>query len=133
MWRNLIGNAIKYTPEGGEIEVRLASYTKASEGITSSLEPIDGLTEDLPLGDYAIGQVKDTGHGISSDDINSLFTRFYRGWAKTSQIPGTGLGLALVRELLKIHGGDIRVESELGKGSTFTFWIPIKESNGDIV
>ncbi len=117
LWRNLIGNAIKYTPNEGTISVLLDIHTP------QKAHPL--LPAELQNGTYLIGCVEDTGHGIASNEFKHLFTRFYRGWAKNSPIPGTGLGLALVRELLTIYDGDIVVNSQLDTGSTFTFWIPL--------
>lgn len=116
IWRNLIGNAIKYTPEHGEITVQTI-MTRPGHN--------DLLFENLPEGQYIVGIVSDNGPGISPDDQKQLFTRFFRGWAKQSQIPGTGLGLALVRESLRSYNGDIKVDSIIDEGTTFTFWIPI--------
>lgn len=118
IWRNLIGNAIKYTPEHGKITIQT---TVTSPGC------MDLLPDHLPDGDYIIGTVCDNGPGISPEDQKQLFTRFFRGWAKKSQIPGTGLGLALVRELLHLYDGDINVASTINEGTTFTFWIPVNQ------
>jgi two-component system sensor histidine kinase VicK len=130
IWRNLIGNAIKYTPERGQIFVRLGIVQKNGQDnliIPANIEQSTlNLPPDMSPGDYLIGQVEDTGHGIRSEDFEHLFTRFYRGWAKESNIPGTGLGISLVRELLTMYGGDIQVASEWNVGSTFSFWLPIR-------
>ena len=131
VWRNLINNAIKYTPEGGRIDVRMQSvHNSAADDLRQSdfadQSHLFTLLHDTQQG-YVIGQVEDTGYGIRPEDFESLFKRFDRGWAKESNIPGTGLGLPLVRELLAIYGGDIYVSSEVNHGSVFTFWIPIEE------
>jgi signal transduction histidine kinase len=70
--------------------------------------------------------VSDTGEGIRAEDIPHIFERFYRGDASRSRNRGTGagLGLAITRGIVRAHRGDIRVESELGKGTQFTFNIP---------
>ena len=71
--------------------------------------------------------VSDTGEGIRAQDIPHIFERFYRGDAARSRHRGTGgagLGLAIARGIVRAHGGDIQVESELGKGTQFTFQIP---------
>jgi PAS domain S-box-containing protein len=125
IWRNLISNAIKYTHDGGRIAVRLAQLTATDLG-GSDLADKKALLERLEDGrQYIIGQVEDTGHGINPADMPTLFQRFNRGWAQASNIPGTGLGLALVRELLALYKGDIHASSQLGQGSIFTFWIPV--------
>lgn len=128
IWRNLITNAIKYTPAGGQIVIRsgkLEILPSEAIRVSSSLENLDiPALKTLSPGQYIVGQVEDTGHGISPDDLPQLFTRFFRGWAGQSAIPGTGLGLSLIKEVLTLYGGDIHVISQLHHGSTFTFWLP---------
>jgi signal transduction histidine kinase len=100
---NLVSNAIKYTPEGGNINVKL-------------------WTEKALLK----FEVQDTGYGISKERQARLFQRFYRAReATTDHIPGTGLGLSLVKTVVERHGGQVWVESELGVGSKFGFWLPL--------
>jgi signal transduction histidine kinase len=100
---NLLSNAIKYSPEGGLIRC--------------SLQVRHG---------KAVVKVSDQGLGIEAEHMDRLFTRFGRIITPlTSGIPGTGLGLFLSRELARLHGGDITVTSEPGKGSEFTFTLPI--------
>jgi PAS domain S-box-containing protein len=100
---NLVGNAIKYTPEGGKVWVRI------------SLEDGRMLTE-----------VQDTGYGIASRDQTQLFQKFYRVRSEeTAHIEGTGLGLAIAKSIVERHGGRIWVDSEPGKGSTFSFSLPL--------
>ena len=106
MWEkivlNLLSNAFKFTL-AGRITVRLRR-----EGTIAKLE------------------VSDTGVGMPEADLPRVFERFYRAEASGGRsIEGTGIGLALVQELVKLHGGSIAVKSELGKGSTFTVSIPI--------
>ena len=70
--------------------------------------------------------------GIHPDDLAHLFERFYRGErASQSNIPGSGLGLSIVKEIIDLHNGEIEVESELGKGSTFFFTLPRYEGTED--
>ncbi|MBN1483433.1 MAG: GAF domain-containing protein [Chloroflexia bacterium] len=100
---NLVGNAIKYTPEGGHVRVTLAQ-------------------EDS----YLVMAVKDDGIGIAPRDQKQLFQKFYRVRSdETAHIEGTGLGLAIARSIVEHHGGRIWVESELGQGSTFAFSLPL--------
>lgn len=112
MWEkvvlNLVSNAFKFTFEGG---------------ITVSLEPSqDGLS--------AVLTVQDTGTGIPHEEMPRLFERFHRvEGARGRTHEGTGIGLALVQELVKLHGGSISAESELGRGSTFTVTIPFGSSH----
>lgn len=103
---NLIGNAVKYTPDEGRVEVRFAQ-------------------EDQRL-HFA---VRDTGYGISPERQARLFERFYRAREPgTDHIPGTGLGLSLVKTVIERHGGQVWFESEVGVGSTFGFWLPAAQS-----
>ena len=100
---NLISNAYKYTPEGGRIRVRAWQE-----------------------GGYVYCAVSDTGIGISPEDQARLFTKFFRSEdPAVREMSGTGLGLCIVKSLVELQGGEIEVESQLGKGTTFTFSIPI--------
>jgi two-component system NtrC family sensor kinase len=99
---NLVGNAIKYTPHGGAIDVTLAED--------------DG---------FLVLHVRDTGIGISLEDQRRIFDKFYRVESEaTEKISGTGLGLSIVKAIIKKHAGRVWVQSELGKGSTFTVLLP---------
>jgi len=103
--KNLVGNAIKYTPDGGHI--RVWAEVQAGQLLVS---------------------VQDTGIGISAEDQARLFNKFYRVKSeKTADIPGTGLGLVITKTILDKHAGRIWINSELGKGSTFTFLLPVYE------
>ena len=100
---NLVDNAIKYTPSGGRITVRWTSE-----------------------GPSAVIQVEDTGVGIEEDQQNRIFERFYRvDKARSRELGGTGLGLSIVKHLVQVFEGSVSVESELGRGSTFTIRIPL--------
>jgi two-component system phosphate regulon sensor histidine kinase PhoR len=99
---NLLDNAIKYTPPGGRIEVEIAARPEALRV-----------------------SVRDTGIGIPPDDLGRIFERFYRvDKARSRALGGTGLGLSIVKHLLQAMGGEIHVESDLGRGSTFRFTLP---------
>lgn len=103
--RNLIGNAIKYTPEGGSIALSAER-----------------------CGDMLHIRVQDTGYGIPASDMPNLFNRFYRVRNNGhDDIEGNGLGLAIVKSIAESHGGSVSVESEPGKGSRFTFSLPLAE------
>jgi signal transduction histidine kinase len=92
------------------------------------LENLPGVT----AGNWIVGIVRDSGTGISEKDQAHIFTRFYRGSAALTNIPGSGLGLSLVKELLDDYGGHIALHSQLGEGSTFAFWLPaINEFTGE--
>lgn len=99
---NLIGNALRYTPSGGAVTV--SAWREDSEiHIT----------------------VTDTGEGISPDDLPHVFDRFYRGEKSRNRgTGGSGLGLAIARGIVRAHGGDISVESQLGAGTTFRLHLP---------
>jgi signal transduction histidine kinase len=128
---NLIGNAVKYTPAGG-ISVR-AKLVGPPPRFTSPLAKgaVDATpqehTPDTRRAWIAV-QVTDTGVGIATKDQARIFEEFEQvnaGPRGDSMQRGTGLGLAISRRLAQLLGGDIGVESELGKGSTFTVWLPV--------
>jgi signal transduction histidine kinase len=101
---NLVSNAVKYSPQGGVIECELTAR-----------------------GGIARVAIKDSGLGIAQGDLPILFTRFGRiSTPHTDHLPGTGLGLYLGRQLARLHGGEITVESAPGKGSTFTLHLPLR-------
>ena len=100
---NLLSNAVKFTPEGGRVEVR-------AEAVNGSIEVA----------------VSDTGIGIAPEDQEAIFEEFRQvGSDYARKREGTGLGLSLTRRLVELHGGTVRVKSELGHGSTFTFTLPL--------
>jgi two-component system sensor histidine kinase SenX3 len=100
--RNLIDNAVRYTPTGGAVEIE-----------------VDAHDEEVTL------SVRDTGVGIPARDLSRVFERFYRvDRARSRGTGGTGLGLSIVRHVAENHGGSVEVRSELGTGSTFTVRLP---------
>ena len=111
---NLISNAIKYTSAGGKVTIDTKELPYDKEG-------------------YVLIQTKvsDTGIGMSEEFLPSLFELFTRERNTLSKIPGTGLGMAIVKNFVDLMNGSIEVESELGKGSTFTITIPHKIANKD--
>jgi len=110
---NLLSNAIKFTPEGGEIRVA-AEVLKGSEAGSVS--------------DVMRVSVSDTGIGVAPEEQERIFEKFRQaGNTLTDKPKGTGLGLAICKEIVEHYGGKIWVESELGKGSTFYFTLPIVE------
>lgn len=112
---NLISNAIKYTSAGGKVTIDTRELPYDKEGYT-----------------LIQTKVSDTGIGMSEEFLPSLFELFTRERNTTlSKIPGTGLGMAIVKNLVDLMNGSIEVESELGKGSTFTITIPHKIANKD--
>jgi two-component sensor histidine kinase len=105
---NLIGNALKFTPEGGEVVV--------------SAKLVDGSTNSLAV------SVRDSGIGIPADQLGKVFEKFYQVEGSLHRsLSGTGLGLAITKGLVEAHQGRICVESEVGKGSTFTFILPVSK------
>jgi signal transduction histidine kinase len=103
VWSNLLSNAIKYTPEGGQIRVLLRRADS-----------------------YLLGQISDTGIGIPDEAKSQLFNEFFRARnAKELNITGTGLGLAIVKQIVEGAGGNIWFESQVGRGTIFSFTLPI--------
>jgi two-component system phosphate regulon sensor histidine kinase PhoR len=101
---NLVENAIKYTEPGGKVDVRVKTRL---EGI--------------------VFEVSDSGIGIAPVDLPHLFEKFFRGAQREAKKQhGTGLGLAIVKSIAERHGGRVWVESQLGKGSTFSLLIPLR-------
>ncbi len=110
LWTHLLGNAIRYTPEGGQITVSLR--TDQEQG-------------------RVFGTVSDTGIGVAVEDIARIFEEFYRTEeAKAMQETGTGLGLPIVQQVVEMYGGTIEVESAVGQGSTFRFTLPLPNRGG---
>jgi PAS domain S-box-containing protein len=104
---NLIGNAIKFTPQGGSITV----------GLVLSKE--DGVIKV---------SVADTGMGIAKEDLPKVFDKFYQTQERApTDISGTGIGLAIVREIVELHGGKVWAESEKGQGARFIFTLPLRK------
>jgi signal transduction histidine kinase len=102
---NLVSNALKFTPSGGQVRIDVA----------------EGNAE-------LIVEVSDTGPGISEEDQARLFQRFFRtDSVRQQRIPGTGLGLSIVKAIVEQHGGQAYCRSKLGEGTTFGFTLPLEE------
>ncbi len=128
---NLLSNAIKFTPAGGHVTVKAQRVDRSSGHTVDPGRPVDSSTpRPLDRGTELIEvAVADTGIGIPPEDLGRIFEEFEQVSDPTRpRQEGTGLGLALVKKLVEMHGGSIRVESTPGKGSTFTFTIPTGES-----
>ena len=120
---NLISNALKYTDKGGTVSINLS--------LVFAYEDEDSLN-NLQERQFIEISVKDTGMGISQTNIEKIFTRFFRVDSKDDS-SGTGIGLALVKELVKLHKGNIYVLSKPGKGSKFTVRLPYEtETSGEL-
>ena len=105
LFANLLDNALRYNKENGSVELK-ATVNRADVRIDLS----------------------DTGIGIAEADIAKIFDEFYRCQnEQTRSMPGTGLGLSIVKEIVEAHGGRIEVRSEIGKGTTFTVWLPLRD------
>jgi len=103
LWNNLISNAIKYNRDGGRVDIVLKRQN-----------------------DRLVASVSDTGIGVPPEAMSRLFSEFFRADnAKVHSRMGTGLGLSIVKEIVERSGGQITAESELDKGTTFRFWLPI--------
>jgi len=131
---NLIGNAIKYTPAGGiAIRTRMTGLPTAPGGRHPSPEDPTLITRSPDRRKTWIAlQVIDTGIGISPSDQERIFDEFEQvnaGPRTDSMERGTGLGLAISRRLARLLGGEISVESQPGKGSTFTIWLPVSPAD----
>ena len=103
---NLINNAIKFTPAGGKITLRAKKHETS-----------------------LVVEVQDTGHGINKEDQKWLFEPYHQLGEETTRRRGLGLGLSLSKKLVELHGGQIWVKSQKGKGSTFGFSIPFEATN----
>jgi len=100
---NLLSNAVKFTPAGGAVTVRVSTADER-----------------------AVIEVADTGPGMSENDLDALFVRFFRTEAaKKSAVPGTGLGLSIVKAIVEAHGGEIAVDTAEGEGTTFRVYLPL--------
>ena len=117
---NLLSNAVKFTPEGGRVDV--------------AARPAEDSAADFLI------DVTDTGVGIAEEEQQAIFEKFRQGRvfqggddAMTREYSGTGLGLSIVRELCRLLGGDVALESQLGRGSRFTVRLPLRLSAGDRV
>lgn len=101
---NLLSNAFKYSPQGGE--VTLTAHCRVQDGC-----------------DYVVLEVRDEGIGMTPEQLTRAFERFYRADA-SGNIPGSGLGLSLVKEIAELHNGRVELQSVAGRGTTSRLWIP---------
>lgn len=121
---NLVDNAVKYTPRGGAVTVSARRVADAEHGNGGASRAAASGN-----GDYVEVAISDTGIGIPSQDLPRLTERFYRvDKARSRELGGTGLGLAIVKHIVQAHGGWMRIESELGKGTTVRVTFPTAAS-----
>ena len=106
IFTNLTNNAIKFTPPSGTVTVKVEYHTEG----------------------YIHAGVTDTGCGIPPDELETVFESFYRSQSANLKDRGAGLGLAITKSLVELHGGTIGVESTLGEGSHFWFTLPVQSS-----
>ncbi len=126
---NLLDNALKFTPKGGAVRVSARVTRAEGRGTREEKASVVLTSEASDRPSSIVISVADTGIGISAEDMPRLFKPFLQLEAPyTKQYRGTGLGLMLAKKLIELHGGRIWVESELGKGSTFTFVIPVEQA-----
>jgi signal transduction histidine kinase len=108
---NVLSNAVKYSPEGGAIHVRT----------------FDGLVRGAP----AVGvQVTDSGIGMTTEQLTRVCERFYRA-DPSGNIPGTGLGMSLVKEIVELQGGRVDLASQPGRGTSVTLWLPLSAATSE--
>jgi signal transduction histidine kinase len=106
VFSNVLSNAYKYSPDGGTIEVTT----------------VEGRLRGQP----AVGvRIRDQGIGMSPEQVHRVFERFYRA-DPSGNIPGTGLGMSLVKEITELQDGQVQVDSEAGRGTTVTLWLPLR-------
>jgi PAS domain S-box-containing protein len=106
--RSLVNNAVRIVPEGGKIELRLHRD-----------------------GEWAVIEVQDNGRGLAPEDQGHVFEAYRRPRDERRRLGGLGIGLAVARVLVELHGGKIRVSSQLGEGSTFCFTLPVRRPKED--
>ncbi|HSK11736.1 MAG TPA: ATP-binding protein, partial [Phnomibacter sp.] len=111
---NLVSNAIKFTPEGGQVAFTMKEL------------PSDGSVARV------LFTVKDTGIGMDGHDVDHVFDRYYRARTAEEHFAGTGIGMALVKELVKMQGGAIEVSSKPGQGTEFRVWLPVVKAVGGV-
>jgi signal transduction histidine kinase len=140
---NLIGNAVKYTPAGTvSVRARLVGAPPVANAPTPPVRTTPPGGEEMGAralvaraprsGTWVALQVVDSGVGIAASDLERIFDEFEQvnaGPRGDSMQRGTGLGLAISRRLARLLGGEISVESEIGRGSTFTVWLPVNPAD----
>jgi len=132
---NLLSNAVKFTPDGGQVTLRAAKVPHACVGQREEHGPGSGrafMPSENTFAEFLEISVTDSGIGIAAEDLEHLFKPFSQidsGLAR--RFDGTGLGLAMVKLLADLHGGSVAVESEVGAGSRFTVWLPLRRMEAE--
>jgi PAS domain S-box-containing protein len=124
---NLLSNAVKFTGEGGQVTLRAAKVERARVGQLDGKPGRTFMPGENTFAEFLEISVADSGIGIAAEDLDHLFKPFSQidsGLAR--RFEGTGLGLAMVKLLADLHGGSVAVESEVGAGSRFTVWLPLR-------
>jgi two-component system sensor histidine kinase NblS len=127
---NLVGNGLKFTASGGRLMLRAYPWPD-----TCLIDPSTEATGDSPTCALTAPlprlrvEIADTGSGISREDQQRIFERFYRVENAVHTEVGTGLGLSIVRGILEKHGTQVRMTSELGVGTTFWFDLPLEQAD----
>jgi two-component system sensor histidine kinase NblS len=129
---NLVGNALKFTASGGRLMLRAYPWPDICpiDPSTAANDDIPNCALTAPLPRLRV-EIADTGSGISREDQERIFERFYRVENAVHTEVGTGLGLSIVRGILEKHGTSVRMASELGVGTTFWFDLPLEEADED--
>jgi len=124
---NLLDNSLKFTPKGGTVRVAARRVSGFGFRVSGSKPG----TENVQPGTASVSErveisVSDTGIGIASQDLPRITERFYRAdKTRSRELGGTGLGLAIVKHLVEAHGGDLVIESQLNRGTSVRFSLPI--------
>ena len=114
LFRIFIDNALKYSNQDSQIEIRAINHYEGKYNVDEK--------------DGVLFKFKDNGAGILKEDLPSIFQRFFRS-EQVSDIPGSGLGLSIAKELIKLHYGEVWVQSDFGKGTTFSVFLPINAAD----
>ena len=129
---NLLGNGLKFSPKNSTLMIRAYTWPDSCPALPprdiKDTAPQCELISPLPK---VRVEIADTGFGISQTDQEKIFDRFFRVENAVHTEQGTGLGLSIVRGIIEKHGGEIRMASELGVGTTFWFDLPLEQSDKD--
>lgn len=131
VFTNLVGNALKFTLAGGTVKIRAFKVERADSGSypeqggMAPRSPITGLVAPAQPVEQVRIEVTDSGIGIGPEDQQAIFDRFYRVENRVHTLEGTGLGLSIVKNIVEKHSSQVQIHSEVGKGTTFWFDLPV--------